>query len=102
MTTTMYNRQSAKSSDEILSLSSINTNIENEAKSDEISAFMFSWTESAHKVEESKPTQARNDTACMEENAYFMNKYGDEYVCCDELGFESSHMGPRADNNHIF
>ena len=35
-------------------------------------------------------------------NAYLRNKYGDEYADVDELGFESSCMGLRADHNHIF
>ncbi len=35
-------------------------------------------------------------------NAYLCNKYGDEYADVDELGFETSCMGPRADHNHIF
>ena len=35
-------------------------------------------------------------------NAYLRNKYGDEYADVDELGFETSCMGLRADHNHIF
>ena len=35
-------------------------------------------------------------------NAYLRNRYGDEYANVDELGFESSCMGFRADHNHIF
>ena len=38
----------------------------------------------------------------MELNEYAINKYGDEYAYEDELGFETSYMGPRADHNHIF
>ena len=35
-------------------------------------------------------------------NAYLRNRYGDEYADVDELGFETSGMGLRADHNHIF
>ena len=35
-------------------------------------------------------------------NAYIRNRYGDEYADVDELGFEHSCMGLRADHNHIF
>ena len=38
----------------------------------------------------------------LQRNAYLRNKYGDEYACADELGFETSFMGLRADRNHIF
>ena len=35
-------------------------------------------------------------------NAYIRNRYGDECADVDELGFETSCMGLRADHNHIF
>ena len=34
--------------------------------------------------------------------AYARNKYGDEYVSEDELGFEVTYMGDPADHNHLY
>ena len=38
----------------------------------------------------------------LEAQAYLANKFGDDESCADELGFESTWMGLRADHNHIF
>lgn len=38
----------------------------------------------------------------LENNPYYINKFGDEYAFVDELGFEHSYMGPRADMNHLY
>ena len=38
----------------------------------------------------------------LEAQAYLANKFGDDESCADELGFEPTWMGLRADHNHIF
>ena len=35
-------------------------------------------------------------------NPYYLNKYGEDYACCGDLGFVRSYMSPGADRNHIF
>ena len=101
MTTAVYNRQSLDSNAGILSLSPIDVRIESEASPEEISQFLISL---AHHITTSN-AKVREETFFNEgwdATDYYRNKYGDSYACCDELGFERSYMGPRADFNHIF
>ena len=103
MTTAVYsNRQNIGSEGILSTLSPINVRIESDARPEEISSFLISLAASIK--ETAKPRQEtlarpRFETTA---HAYYCNKYGDEYACCDELGFESSYMGARADHNHIF
>ena len=46
--------------------------------------------------------RAEQEEYCRQLSAYLRNRDGDEYADVDELGFESSCMGLRADHNHIF
>lgn len=106
MTTAVYNRQSLGQSASILSLSPIDVRIESEASPKEIAQFLFSlatYITALESVEPEdsmyhEPKNAVNWTA----DDYRANKYGDDYACCDALGFERSYMGSRADFNHIF
>lgn len=76
MIASVYNRRSLGYSSSIPSLSPIDVRFESEI-------------------------QSSLKTSDCTTNDYFVNKYGDDYSCCDALGFERSYMGSRADFNHI-
>ena len=102
MTTTVYNRRSLGIDDDFLAASSpIDVRIESEATPEAISQFLISLAafirnSGAGHYEEDR-TRDRHEVY-----AYYQNRYGGEYALVDELGFETSHMGARADLNHIF
>lgn len=102
MTTTVYNRQSISHEDILATLSPINVRIESDARPEEISSFLI--TLAASIKEEAETKLETNTYAQFETSAgdYYCNKYGDEFAFCDDLGFENSYMGTRADYNHIF
>ena len=101
MSTAVYNKQSLGSNADVISLSPIDVRIESEATPEEISRFLISLaaligaTSSRESVNSSSQDR-------MEAEAYYRNKFGDEFAYEDNFGFESSHMGARADQNHIF
>lgn len=106
MTTVVYNRQSLGQRASVLPLTNIDVRIESEATPEEISQFLYSLA--AHIIASEKMAQIE-PLAQDEENLtnwsaedYRRNHDGDEFASCDELGFERSYMGPRADFNHIF
>ena len=101
MTTAVYNRQSPGRNAGILTHSSIGERIESEATPEELSQVVVSLAS----LITASAAPARSGARCEERrevNEYFLNKYGDSCALCDELGFERSHLGPRADLNHIF
>ena len=101
MTTAVYNRQSLGNNAGILSLSPIDVRIESDATPEEISQFLVSLASliTTPNVQVSEKPHSSEEWDAAD---YYRNKYGDSYDCCDELGFERSYMGPRADFNHIF
>ena len=104
MTTAVYNSNNIGLGAGILSTSPISVSIDSDARPEEISLFLNLLAASIKEVEAERTKQENasfvgND---ISKSAYYLNKYGDEYACCDELGFESSYMGARADFNHIF
>ena len=102
MTTAVYSNKSLGINAGILSASRINVSIETDARPEEISSFLISLAASIQetvKVKEETATATQDDITM---SAYYLNKYGDEYAYIDELGFECSYMGSRADHNHIF
>jgi hypothetical protein len=101
MTTAVYNRQN-NNAERTLSLSPVHARIEGESNPADITAFLVTLAE-ANKVVESFP-EIGVQTAYrdIQNNPYYLNKFGDDYAFCDDLGFESSYMGSRADQNHIF
>ena len=101
MTTAVYNRQSISTEGILSTLSPINVRIESDARPEEISSFLISLAASIR--ETAKPRQETLARPKFETTAYaYAHKNYDEYAYCDELGFESSYMGARADFNHIF
>ena len=102
MTTAVYsNRQNIGSEGILSTLSPINVRIESDARPEEISSFLISLAASIKETE--KPRQETLARPGFETTAYaYSHKNYDEYAYCDELGFESSYMGARADHNHIF
>ena len=102
MTTAVYNRQSISTEGILSTLSPINVRIESDARPEEISSSLISLA--TFIKETSKPRQETIVRPQFETtaHAYYFNKYGDDYACCDDLGFERSYMGSRADHNHIF
>ena len=102
MTTAVYNSNNRGLTTSILSASPINVRIESDARPEEITSFLITLAASIKKEAETKletNTYAQFETSACD---YYCNKYGDEYDYCDNLGFESSYMGDRADFNHIF
>lgn len=106
MTTAVYNRQSLGQNTGILSLSPIDVRIESEASPKEIAQFLFSLATHITALENVEPEEAMCDEPLKAVNwtadDYRANKYGDDYACCNALGFERSYMGSRADFNHVF
>lgn len=101
MTTAVYNRQN-NNVERALPLSPVNARIESESNPAEITAFLVSLAESIMVTESVPQSFIQAPTGDLYNNPYYLNKYGDDYACCDDLGFERSYMGPRADHNHIF
>ena len=103
MTTAVYNRQSIAGGADIRAYSPISVRIESEAGADEISAFLVTIANALVTAQTTRAAvPAIAPAGRLEDNPYYLNKYGDEYAYVDELGFEASYMGPRADLNHIF
>lgn len=94
MTTALYSRQNNVLEGIAASHSTISASFGSEIKPDKISVLVISMA--------TRKVQANSLATGIGANAYYLNRFGDEYDCCDELGFESSYMGPRADQNHIF
>ena len=101
MTTAVYNRQN-NNAEHTLSLSPVHARIEGESNPADITAFLVSLAESIKVVETVPQIGVLTVDHDIKNNPYYLNKYGDDYACCDDLGFESSYMGSRADQNHIF
>ena len=101
MTTAVYNRQN-KHVERALSLSPVHTRIEGESNPADITAFFISLAESTKIVEVVPQIGVQAEDRDNQNNPYYLNKYGDDYASCDDLGFERSYMGSRADHNHIF
>jgi len=100
--TTVYNRRSLGIDDDFLAASSsIDVRIESEATPEIISPFLISLAGFIRdtRAENGEENRTRNR---HEVYANYQNRYGGEYALVDELGFETSHMGARADLNHIF
>ena len=94
MTTAVYNRQSLGAYSGMLSFPSIEVRVESEATPAEIALFLNTL---ATVIKETPKIEKVDLTA----EDYYRNRQGDEYAYCDELGFERSYMGARADFNHI-
>ena len=101
MTTAVYNRQSLGQDAGFFSVSPIDVRIESEATPEEISRFLISLA-SFISTQRNEAIEEIDTNVGWDVSDYYCNKYGDEYACCDELGFESSYLGARADFNHIF
>lgn len=101
MTTAVYNRQN-NNVERALPLSPIDVRIEGESNPADITAFLVSLAESVKVVETVPQIGVQTVGRDIQNNPYYLNKYGDDYACCDDLGFERSYMGSRADHNHIF
>ena len=101
MTTAVYNRQD-NNVERALPHSITNAQIESESIPADITAFLVSLAESIKVVETVSKIGVQTAYSDIQSNPYYLNKYGDEYACCDDLGFERSYMGSRADHNHIF
>ena len=101
MTAAVYNRQSLGQNAGLLAVSPIDVRIESEATPEEISQFLVSLASfisiQGNAAHEEGMHSSEGDGAF-----YLSNKFGDDYACCDVLGFERSYLGPRADFNHIF
>ena len=102
MTTSVYNSMNLGLNAGILSTSPISVSIESDARPEEISSFLFSLAATIQENARLKREAAAAASRDLMSNPYYLNKYGDDYAYCDELGFESSYMGARADLNHIF
>ena len=100
MTTAVYNSPSIGTDTDQMTLSPIDVRIESEASPEEVSQFLVSL---ASLILAADTPDDAHATAYdpREAEAYRLNKYGDEYAFVDELGFETSWMGLRADHNHI-
>ena len=101
MITAVYNRQN-NNVERALPLSPIDVRIEGESNPADITAFLVSLAESVKVVETVPQIGVQIVGRDIQNNPYYLNKYGDDYACCDDLGFERSYMGSRADHNHIF
>ena len=101
MTTAVYNRQSLGNNAGIISLSPIDVRIESDATPEEISQFLISLA-SLIRTPNVQVSMESHSGEGWDAADYYRNKYGDSYASYDELGFERSYMGPRADFNHIF
>ena len=101
MTTAVYNRQN-NNVERALPLSPIDVRIEGESNPVDITAFLVSLAESVKVVETVPQIGVQTVGRDIQNNPHYLNKYGDDYACCDDLGFERSYMGSRADHNHIF
>ena len=101
MTTAVYNRQN-NNAERTLSLSPVHARIEGESNPADITAFLLSLSESIKVVEAVPRIGVQAEVRDIQNNPYYLNKYGDEYACCDDIGFARSYMGSRADHNHIF
>ena len=101
MTTATYTRQDVTISPVTLPHRSVeNDNVPSaEQKAVALMAFMAGMTVDK---EAEAAIKAEQEEYRRQLNAYLWNKYGDEYADVDELGFETSCMGLRADHNHIF
>ncbi|MBR5175067.1 MAG: hypothetical protein IKW89_03940 [Bacteroidales bacterium] len=100
MITAVYNRQN-NNVERALPLSPIDVRIEGESNPADITAFLVSLAESVKVVETVPQIGVQIVGRDIQNNPYYLNKYGDDYACCDDLGFERSYMGSRADHNHI-
>ena len=65
-------------------------------------AFMAFSACIAIETETRENTERDSERLSHEAQAYLANKFGDDESCADELGFESTWMGLRADHNHVF
>ena len=101
MTTTVFNRQS-DNVERVLSLSPVNERIDGESNPAEFTALFVSLAESIKVLESVSQIHVLTADSNIHSNPYYLNKYGDDNSSCDELGFERSYMGSRADHNHIF
>ena len=101
MTAAVYNRQN-NNVKRTFSHSTIQTRFESESNPSDITSFLVSLAESIKVVETVPKIGVQTVDHDIKNNPYYLNKYGDDYACCDDLGFESSYMGSRADQNHIF
>ena len=95
MTTAVYNRQSLGAYSDKLLLPNIEVRVESDANPAQIALFLSILAGEIKKRPQLQPVTWTADD-------YYRNQQGDEYAYCNELGFERSYMGARADFNHIF
>ncbi len=101
MNAAVYNRQN-NNVKRAFAHSNIHARIEGESNPADITASLLSLAESIKVVEAVPRIGVQAVVRNIQNNPYYLNKYGDDYACCDDLGFEISYMGSRADHNHIF
>lgn len=101
MTTAVYTRQDMAVSTTSLPLSSVESDNVPGAEQQAVALMAFMAGMAVEKEAEAA-IKAEQEEHRRQLNAYIRNRYGDEYADVDELGFEHSCMGLRADHNHIF
>ena len=101
MTPAFYFQQDLDASPAVLSLRAV----ESEALAcaeQKAAALMTFMASMAVDKDAEAAVRAEQEEFRRQRNAYLRNKYGDEYAGVDELGFETTCMGLRADQNHVF